>query len=61
MLANVVPDILIKALPAIHALTGSDTTSKIVSKTAILEKSVDLEAIATLYKEQRLYQYCCNS
>ena len=52
MLANVVSDILIKALPAIHALTGSDTTSKIGSKTAILKRSVELEAIASFGKAE---------
>ena len=37
--------ILIDCLPAVHALTGCDTTSRVGPKTAVLTKDVDLELI----------------
>ena len=42
--------VLISCLPAIHALTGCDTTSKVGTKAAIMKKSVDLELIRSFGK-----------
>ena len=39
------PSELLKSLPAVHALTGCDSTSKVGTKTAIFKKSVSLDLI----------------
>ena len=52
LLHSLVPDSLISVLPAVHALTGADTTSKIGAKTAVLKKSVDLEYIKSFGKAE---------
>ena len=44
-LTEVISDQLVRTLPAIHALTGCDTTSKVGSKTGVLKKSLDLELL----------------
>ena len=52
LLYQVIPHQLINVLPAIHALTGADTTSKIGTKTAILRKSIELDGISSFGKTE---------
>ena len=45
LLSKELDPLLIECLPAIHAITGCDTTSKVAAKTSIFSKSTDLNLI----------------
>ena len=52
LLVDAVNPILIDCIPAIHSLTGCDTTSKIGTKAAILKKPVDLDLVKSFGKTE---------
>ena len=52
ILVKTLNPLLSECMPAIHALTGCDTTSKVGTKTAILKKSMNLELVSYFGKSE---------
>lgn len=51
LLVKCLDPLLVKCLPAVHALTGSDTTSKVGTKDAVLKKKLDFHLLQNFGKD----------